>query len=83
MTKGTEEYFDMEIHRYPQGQKYPVPSTDYKQINFDYGIMVRPDRVIVNGVSAFEAGIAKWLLPLGSGTRPSGHAIIHHIWTPG
>lgn len=78
MTKGTDEYFDYELHRFPQN---PDPKTDNP--NSSMAIMLRPDTIILNGESAFAAGIAKWLLPLGEGTRPSGHAIMHHIWTPG
>jgi len=47
-------------------------------------VIERPEDIILSGVKAFESGIVKWLLPMGgSGTRPSGHAIIHHIWSPG
>ena len=77
MTKGTDEYFDFELHRYAQ------PNREGDDINIDLNIMLRPSIVIDDDIMPFESGIAKWLLPLGSGTRPSGHAIIHHIWKPG
>jgi hypothetical protein len=58
MTKDTDEYFDFELHRYPDAPLGDNP-------NSDYSVMIRPDSITVNGVKAFEAGIAKWLLPLG------------------
>mgnify|MGYP006114184949 CR=1 FL=1 len=58
MTKGTDEYFDYELHRYPDAPIGDNPNTEFS-------IMLRPDSLTVNGVTSFEAGIAKWLLPLG------------------
>jgi hypothetical protein len=60
MTKGTDEYFDYEIHRYPQN---PIPTGNNP--NKDNAVMIRPDTIILDGESAFRAGIVKWLLPLG------------------